>query len=90
MIFLIYYDRRDGVIRSLSSFNDADRQEAEAARLAIELEPEQSTDTEVVLLEAESEGDLRKTHRRYFVSASDLLRTAADEATTASQKGIAS
>lgn len=82
MIFLIHYDRRAGAIKAFESFDDSELLKAESARRALEDSESGTTDIEVVLLEARSEGELRKTHRRYFVSASDLLRTVADEATT--------
>jgi hypothetical protein len=83
MIFLIQYSRREGSIKFLRSFDDSDRADAEAARLKIELNIDNSAEEEVVLLEAPSESALRNTHRRYFASASDLLRTAVDEAAAA-------
>jgi hypothetical protein len=86
MIFLIHYDRRAGTIKAFQAFVDTDRDDAEAARLAIELSESGGTDREVVLLEAQSETELRKTHRRYFATATELARSAADEATTASTK----
>lgn len=84
MIFLIHYDRRAGTIKLFDAFPDASRKSAEAARLAIELAESGGTDNEVVLLEAQSEVELRRTHRRYFATATELARAAADEATTAS------
>lgn len=87
MIFLIHYDRRAGAIRAMTSFTDDDRVEAEAARLVIELaHGSGGSESEVVLLESQSEDELRRTHGRYFATASDLVKTAADEATTASLK----
>jgi hypothetical protein len=87
MIFLIHYDRRGGVIKLFTPFADSRRSEAESLRARLEI-AESSVDThsEIVLLEAESEADLRRTHRRYFSTASDLLKTAAEEATTSSTK----
>ncbi len=72
MIFLLVYDRRLGQIRTLHSFTDRDRNLAEQARLELDLSNVHGQ-SEVVLLEAESEDKLRKTHRRYFESVSDLL-----------------
>lgn len=85
MIFLIQYSRREGVIKQLQAFEDAARSESEAARLAIELNLDNGSEQEVVLLEAQSEEDLRKTHRRYFATASDLFKTAVDEAAEAAK-----
>jgi hypothetical protein len=73
MIFLIDYDRRWGTIRRFESFSDNDRQAAEQLRLELELQGRAGS--EVVLLEADDEQTIRKTHARYFKTASELLRT---------------
>jgi hypothetical protein len=86
MIFLIHYDRRAGKIKTFKTFDDGDRPTAESARLALEVVESKQTDNEIVLLEAQSEAELRKTHRRYFATATDLLKTASEEATTSSLK----
>jgi hypothetical protein len=81
MVFLIRYDRRAGTITSLQAFHDIDRAIAESKRLEMELAGDLSSGSnEIVLLEAKSEADLRKTHRRYFESAQELVKSAADEA----------
>lgn len=86
MIFLIQYDRRAGTIRSLEVFEDVDRQLAESTRLEMELsEVPLNGESEIVLLEAKSEADLRKTHRRYFESAQDLVKSAAEDAAAAAR-----
>ena len=72
MVFLIQYDRSTGTLRVFEPFDDAQRGEAERARLALELENRPGS-TEVVVLEAASEEALRRTHRRYFESPTDLL-----------------
>jgi hypothetical protein len=72
MIFLIDYDRRLGKIRLLERFSDDDRQNAERLRLALELRGR--ADAEIVLLEADDEETVRKTHARYFNTATELLR----------------
>jgi hypothetical protein len=67
MIFLIEYNRPLGRIVTFREFDDAQRREAVDARLEIELElNRQGVDHEVVLLEAESEEAIRRTHQRYF------------------------
>ena len=78
MIFLIDYDRRLGRIRSFRTFDDQDRLRAEEIRLDLEIL--NRLDSEVVILEADSETTVRKTHARYFETAAELLRSAADEA----------
>lgn len=82
MIFLIDYHRRRGTICKLQLFQDTERLETERARLALELR-DSGAGHEIVVLEARSKKDLEKTHRRYFATASDLHRTAADEAAAA-------
>ena len=85
MIFLIDYDRRLGRIRSFRTFDDQERAQAEGIRL--EMEILNRLDSEVVILEADSEAVVRKTHARYFETAAELLRSAADEATDSVAKG---
>lgn len=78
MIFLIQYDRKAGEVISISEFRDECRSEAAEARLALEIELFSSgTDGEVVVLEAESETALRKTHRRYFEKLASLAKPVA-------------
>lgn len=74
MIFLIEYDRPEGVIVSQKTFSDSDRGLAEEARLELELALNRSgTVHEVVLLQAETEQALRKTHGRYFESLTEMM-----------------
>jgi hypothetical protein len=78
MIFLIEYDRSQGRIITFQAFKDADRVWAEDARLQLELELNRlGTEREVVLLEAASEGALRRTHRRYFEDLAELANSPA-------------
>ncbi len=73
MIFLIEYDRALGKLVQLKEFSADDLAAATSARLVLELEQMQSKyEHEIVILEAESEQQLRKTHRRYFESISAL------------------
>jgi len=79
MIFLIEYNRPKGRIIKLEEFVEADRLKAENARLDIELElNRKKIDHEVVLLEAESETALRRTHRRYFEDLSEMVKSLSD------------
>lgn len=67
MIFLIEYNRTEGKIVTYLNFDDSQRLMAEEERLRIELIlNRERKDHEVVLLEATSKEELRKTHRRYF------------------------
>ena len=74
MIFLIEYDRSEGNIVEFRRFDNSQRAEAQHARLKTELElNRQGLRHEVVLIDAESEEMLRKTHGRYFESARELI-----------------
>ncbi len=76
MIFLIEYDRPRGLIVTYRMFEDRDREKAANARLEIELALNRKrVDHEVVLLEAESEEALRRTHRRYFENARQIVKS---------------
>lgn len=73
MLFLIKYDRTGGKLIQISHFSTNDTGSATKARLELELMQIKSNDNhEIVILEAESEDQLRKTHRRYFESISTL------------------
>lgn len=73
MIFLIEYDRSRGEIITFEQFDDSERRVAEDARLELEIRLNRdNVDHEVVLLEADSEEALRRTHRRYFESLAEL------------------
>lgn len=73
MIFLIDYDRKSARIRSIRPFSVDER--AQAERIRLDLEIADRTDSEIVLLEADDEATLRKTHARYFETAAELLRS---------------
>ena len=73
MIFLIEYDRTEGRILSLTHFADSQRDEADDARLRLELNLNQrGIEREIVLLQATTEEALRRTHRRYFEDLHEL------------------
>jgi hypothetical protein len=73
VIFLIEYDRARGEIVTLKTFSESYRRAAEDARLEMEIGLNRDeVDREVVILEAESEEALRRTHRRYFENLSEL------------------
>jgi hypothetical protein len=82
MIFLIDYDRARGKLKSILPFDDAQRDEAEDARLQKELTlHRQGITREIVLLQAADEAALRETHRRYFEDIGTLAETDAFAAT---------
>ena len=77
MIYLIQYDRSSGRLVWVEPFSADKKDKAEEARLQVELELLSSkVSHEVVLLEASSEDELRKTHRRYFERLDQLLTEA--------------
>lgn len=73
MIFLIQYDRKAGQIVSIQRYADDQRSLAYRVRLELELDlVRRKKDDEVVVLDAATEADLRKTHRRYFEDLAGL------------------
>ncbi len=69
-LFLIRYDRQTGTGEILARYPREARAEASAALLDLELtKPEH---IEVVILEADSEEIIRKTHGRYFKTLREL------------------
>jgi len=81
MIFLIEYNRSEGRIVTFRDFDASQREEAEEARLEIEMTlNRRGVDHEVVLMEAESEDALRRTHRRYFEELRQILKSGSGQA----------
>ena len=77
MIFLIEYDRPEGRIVTFSVFDKSEQEKAESLRLDLELDlNRRRVNHEVVLLEAVSEEAMRRTHRRYFEDARQILTSA--------------
>ena len=78
MIYLIQYNRRTGKPAKVTEYSVERRDEAEKARLEMELgQLNAAVEHEIVLLEAPSQNELRKTHRRYFVEELIQLLTPA-------------
>lgn len=76
MIFLIEYNRPEGRIVTFKTFTDSDRSLADQTRLELELDlNRKGIDHEVVILQAGSEDALRRTHRRYFEDAEQILKS---------------
>lgn len=72
MIFLIEYERLTGTIQ-LQRFDDSQADKARQARLNLELaRAAENLPREIVILEADSEEQLRRTHSRYFESLNQL------------------
>ncbi|MEH8015772.1 hypothetical protein MN202_00880 [Rheinheimera muenzenbergensis] len=77
MLFLIEYNRQQGEIVSMTSYADEQHEQVSDARLQLELRlRRERAQREVVVLVAENEEALRKTHARFFKSAQALLPTA--------------
>lgn len=75
MLFLIEYDRKRGQIVTFQSFDHSDRQKAQDSQLEMELDLHRcGVEHEVVLLDADTEEALRRTHRRYFQDLADLVK----------------
>ena len=73
MFFLIEYNRSRGEIVTFETFSDSERRVAHDARLELEIRLNRNNvDHEVVLLEADSEKALRRTHRRCFENLTEL------------------
>jgi hypothetical protein len=76
-IFLLVYEPATGRHLRFKRYREDQRALAQAERLRIEKENAQAgLAREVVILEAVSEEALRKTHGRYFKSASELTQAA--------------
>jgi len=72
MMFLMEYNRSAGLLVTFRRFDDA--AQARQAQFALELDlHRKGIEHEVVLLEAESEAAIRRTHRRYFEDLPTLL-----------------
>lgn len=74
MIFLIEYDRQRAKLVRFKPYSNAQSNIAEDERLALELDlNRQGVEHEVVLLQAQDEAALRRTHRRYFEGLRELI-----------------
>jgi hypothetical protein len=74
MLFLIEYDRQRGEIVTFKRFGEGESGLAVKARLELELDlNSRGIEREVVLLEAENEEAVRRTHRRYFEDLAQLV-----------------
>ncbi len=73
------YDRDQVELVSMKKYEDSEKKEAERERLELELDLlERGAKHEVVLLVANSEEVIRKTHRRYFENASQISESSKD------------
>ena len=77
MLFLVEFSRTERRVVSLRKFEDRERPEADNCRLKLELELNRKhIDHEVVLLEAENEEALSRTHARYVKGGLEELAKA--------------
>ena len=73
MIFLLEYDRATSTLVMITPFDTQKRKQAEDVRLELERNNmNKGIQNEIVILDASSEKELRKTHRRYFEPISQL------------------
>jgi hypothetical protein len=74
MTFLIAYDRSTRRTSFYKTYGDDEENEARDQRLSLELEARRvGRDVEIVVLQAQSEEALRKTHARYFETVAGKL-----------------
>lgn len=72
MYFVLVYDQQQRAVRKLEPYPGSAAEGALARRFELEREYREQPELEVVLLGAESEADLRRTHARYFKSLQEL------------------
>jgi hypothetical protein len=79
MIFLVVYDRSRAELIELRAYENTDRHLADSDRLELELSLDAAqSQIEIVHFDANTEADLRKTHRRYFESVESIAATPID------------
>lgn len=67
MIFLIQYHQKTATRSFFKTYADSERLLAESDMLAMEIDDNrQQLNSEIVLLQAQSEAHLRQSHSRYF------------------------
>jgi len=73
MIFLLEYDRERGELVTNTAFSNERRRDAERARIELEVRlNSEGVEREVVLLEADDEASLLRSHARYFKTLAEL------------------
>jgi len=75
VIFLLTYDRSNGVLVKELQFKDSEIEVANEARLEAEIACAGNGQMEVVILKAESREKLQETHARYFKTLKQLSPT---------------
>lgn len=69
--YVLIYDQRDGDLQ-IEAFPEGAGDAALARRFELERQEREHPEKEVVMLGADSEADLRRTHARYFDSVEKL------------------
>jgi len=76
MLFLLEYKRSEGRLVTFKTFDDSEHSIAAQTRLEIELDlHRRGISHEVVILDAASESALRRTHRRYFETIDEIVKS---------------
>lgn len=79
LFFIEYQSGADGGLVNLRRYSDDQLKQAKADRLERELDcRRQGIERELVLLQSETEENLRRTHGRYFYSVEELVRRLKD------------
>jgi hypothetical protein len=74
--FVLIYSQSQGRLFDIESYGPESGQAALARRISLDNAYAGQPDVEVVLLSAESEAALRRTHSRYFESLAELAKGA--------------
>lgn len=79
LFFIEYQTGPDGGLVSMQRYPDEQLKQAKADRLAREIEcRRQGIERELVILQSESEENIRRTHGRYFYSVEELVQRLMD------------
>ncbi len=71
--FLVVYDRSSGASTVRRTFSSQDRPHAMQLRFELEDEFRNDPNIEIVVLGADSQDSLMRTHSRYFKSAQEMI-----------------
>jgi hypothetical protein len=76
-LFLLIYDRRSMQVIELREFDESGRIEADTVRFAAQRDAlAAGLDQDIVLFQADSEQELRRTHGSYFLTVHELIERA--------------
>ncbi|HYD09547.1 MAG TPA: hypothetical protein VEA78_05540 [Acidimicrobiales bacterium] len=71
--FLLAYDQKAGRLVSQEEFPEAELERAQDRRFELEQQHRGTPGMEVVMLGAESIEQVKRTHRRYFMTVKEML-----------------